>query len=140
MVNVPSQADRKQRYLNSLGGVPGAYKAGIEQTQGWKEKAIAGQGLYEQRMQDSNVLRRRERALQRTSEADWKAKAAALGSMRIADGMRQGADKQAANYEPIAAALRNLTLPERSADPMANIDNRVKAVVRTAIEASPKNQ
>ena len=140
MVYVPDAAKRKAAYLNSLGSVPGAYKAGIESTQGWKEKAIGGQALYVQRMQDQSVLQRREKGLNRVSEAEWKQKAAALGSTRIADGMRQAADKQAANYEPIAAALRNLTLPDRTADPMANIDNRLKAVVRTAIDASQNAQ
>jgi len=140
MVDVKSKEVRKAAYINSLGAVPGAYKAGIDATQGWKEKALAGQGLYEQKMQDGNVLRRRQKALEKTSEADWKARASNLGSVRIADGMRNSAEKQAANYEPIAAALRGLDLPPRSADPMANIDNRVKAVVRTVIAASPKNQ
>ena len=140
MVYVPSSAERKQAYLNSLGQVPGNYKAGIERTTGWKGSAIAGQTLYEQQMQNTNVLQRRARALEKVSDADWKSKAANLGSVRIADGMRQGADKQAANYEPIAAALRSVTLPSRSADPMANIDNRVKPVVRAMVEASPKNQ
>ena len=140
MVNVPSQAERKAAYVNSLGSVPGAYKAGIERTQGWKEKAIGGQPLYVQRMQDAQVLARREKGLAKVSESDWKAKASSLGSVRIADGMRNAADKQAANYEPIAAALRNLSLPDRTADPMANIDNRLKAVVRTAIDASQNSQ
>jgi len=140
MVYVPSAAERKQKYLNSLGQVPANYKQGIERTTNWKESALAGQGLYEQQMQNASVLRRRAAALERVSEADWKLKAVSLGSVRIADGMRNSADKQAQNYEPIAQALRGVTLPERSADPMANIDNRVKPIVRAMIDASPKNQ
>ena len=140
MVFVPSAQERKQKYLNSLGAVPGNYKAGIERTSNWKESALNGQALYEQQMQNAQVLRRRAVALERTSEADWKSRASNLGSMRIADGMRNGADKQAANYEPIAQALRSVNLPDRSADPMANIDNRVKPIVRAMIDASPKNQ
>ena len=140
MVYVPSAAERKAKYLNSIGGVPANYKAGIERTTGWKEKALNGQGLYEQQMQNAAVLRRRAVALERVSEADWKSKASNLGSMRIADGMRNGAEKQAQNYEPIANALRSVELPERSADPMANIDNRVKPIVRAMVQASPKNQ
>ena len=140
MVYVPSAAERKAKYLSSLGQVPANYKSGIERTTNWKEKALNGQGLYEQQMQNAAVLRRRAVALERVSEADWKTKAANLGSMRIADGMRNGAEKQAQNYEPIANALRSVELPERSADPMANIDNRVKPIVRAMVQASPKNQ
>ena len=91
-------------------------------------------------MQNAQVLRRRAVALERTSEADWKSRASNLGSVRIADGMRNGADKQTQNYEPIAQALRGVSLPDRTADPMANIDNRVKPIVRAMIDASPKNQ
>lgn len=140
MVYVPSAAERKAKYLSSLGQVPANYKSGIERTTNWKEKALNGQGLYEQQMQNAAVLRRRAVALERVSEADWKSKASNLGSMRIADGMRNGAEKQAQNYEPIANALRSVELPERSADPMANIDNRVKPIVRAMVQASPKNQ
>ena len=140
MVFVPSAAEIKQKYLGSLGNVPGAYKAGIERTTNWKDKALAGQNLYEQQMQNAAVLRRRAVALERVSESDWKSRAASLGSTRIAEGMRNGAEKQAANYEPVANALRSVELPDRTADPMANIDNRVKPIVRAMVQASPKNQ
>ena len=140
MVYVPSAAERKAKYINSLGVVPGNYKAGIERTTNWKDKALAGQNLYEQQMQNAQVLRRRAIALEKTSEAEWKSKASSLGSLRIADGMRNSAEKQAQNYEPIANALRAVELPERSADPMANIDNRVKPIVRAMVNTSPKNQ
>ena len=140
MVNVKSKEQRKAAYINSLGQVPASYKAGIESTVGWKDAAIAGQGLYEQRMADQAVLKRRERSLQKVSEGDWKNNAINKGATRIASGMQAGAQKQADNYEPIAEELRNLSLPPRSADPMANIDARVKPVVQAAIRASPKNR
>ena len=140
MVFVKSKEERKAKYLGSLGQVPGNYKSGIERTQGWKESALAGQSLYEQKMSDQNVLRRRERSLQKVSEADWKNNAVNKGATRIAAGMQAGANKQADNYEPIAEALRGVNLPPRSADPMANIDSRVKPIVQAAINASPKNR
>ena len=140
MVFVPDKATRKARYEKAISGVPSAYNEGIQRTQGWKEAAIAGQGLYEEKMRDPSVLGRRERALQKTSEADWKNKAATLGTQRIAAGMQAASGKQADNYEPIAEALRSLTLPARTADPMANIDGRVKAVVAASVAASPKNR
>lgn len=136
MVFVPDKAARQRAYEQSIGQVPGAYKAGIQQTQGWKEAAIGGQALYEQRMRDPEVLAKRERALQKVSEAEWKNRAAEIGSSRIAAGMQANASKQADNYEPIAAALRAVTLPPRSADPMANIDNRTKPIVMAAVNAS----
>jgi len=87
-------------------------------------------------MRDAEVLAKRERALQRVNEADWKNKALSVGSTRIAQGMQEGAQKQADNYEPIAEAIRSVNLPDRTADPMANIDNRVKPIVAAAVQAS----
>ena len=37
MVYVPSAAERKQKYLNSLGAVPANYKSGFERTTYWKD-------------------------------------------------------------------------------------------------------
>jgi hypothetical protein len=140
MVNVPSKELRKEAYVRSIGGVPASYKAGVEATQGWQQAAINGQGLYEQQMQNASVLRRRANALAKVTDNDWKSKASMVGSQRIASGMQAGAQKQADNYEPIAEALRNVSLPARTGDAMANIDARVKPIVQAAINASPKNR
>lgn len=136
MVNVKSQAERQANYENAIGAVPAKYQRGIQATQGWKEAAIQGQGLYEQRMQDQEVLSRRARGLEKTNEQEWKNRAATIGGSRIGEGMRANAAKQAANYEPIAVALRGVNLPPRSADPMANIDNRVKPIVQASVNAA----
>lgn len=136
MVFVKDKASRKAAYERAIANVPAAYKAGIESTQGWKNAAIAGQNLYEQMMRDPDVLARRARALEKVNEGDWKNKAATIGSQRIASGMMAASQKQADNYEPIAEAIRGVSLPERTADPIANIDNRVKPIVRAAVEAA----
>ncbi len=138
MVKVKDAATRRRNYEASLGTVPAKYQAGIQSTTGWKDSAIQGQGLYEEKMRDANVLARREKGLQRVNEADWKNKAAGIGAQRIASGMKEGAEKQSRNYEPYAQALSSLELPPRSADPMANIDGRVKPVVQRMVDT--KNQ
>ncbi|NMC34957.1 MAG: hypothetical protein GYA36_21255 [Veillonellaceae bacterium] len=140
MVFVPDKATRRARYERAIAGVPAAYKDGVEKVQGWKEAAIEGQQLYEEKMRDPNVLSRRERGLSKVSDQDWKNAAVAKGTQRIAAGMQAGSAKQADNYEPIAEALRSVNLPSRTADPMANIDNRVKPIVAAAVNASPKNR
>lgn len=138
MVRMPSRAEIEQRYRSAIPQVPARYKAGVEKTSGWKEAAIQGQALYEARMQDPNVLKRREKGLQNVSDADWKNNVLAKGVQRIATGMESSASKQSANYEPIRAALESVTLPPRSADPMANIDNRVKPIVKAIVDAANK--
>ena len=138
MVFVPDKETRKRNYVASTSAVPAKYGAGIARTNNWKESAIAGQGLYEEQMRRPEVLSRRTAGLNRVSDAEWKQKASTLGVQRIAAGMQEGAERQAANYEPVAQALRSLTLPERTSDPMQNIDNRVKAVVNAARQAVGK--
>lgn len=136
MVNVPDKATRKAAYERAIGGVPASYKAGIDATQGWKAAALGGQQLYEERMRDPQVLGKRARSLEKVNEQDWKNKASTIGSTRIAAGMQANSQKQADNYEPIAEALRGVSLPTRSADPMQNIDNRVKPIVQAAVNAA----
>jgi len=138
MVYVPDKATRMKNYQNSTGAVPAKYGAGIARTTDWKEKAINGQGLYEEQMRKPEVLSRRTAGLNKVSNESWKQKASSLGVQRIAAGMMEGAQRQADNYEPIAQELRSLTLADRTSDPMANIDNRVKPVVAAARRAAGK--
>jgi len=136
MVKMPTRAEIEQRYKSAIPQVPARYKQGVEKTTDWKTAAIQGQSLYEQRMQDPNILKRREKGLQNVSDAEWKANAINKGVQRIGAGMEAGAAKQAANYEPIRAALESVNLPPRTADPMANIDNRVKPIVKAVVDAA----
>lgn len=138
MVKMPSQQAIKNAYLSAIPVVSGRYKAGVEGTNNWQASAIAGQGLYVARMQDAAVLSRREKGLQRVSDQEWKQNALDKGVSRIGPGMTAGANKQAMNYEPIRVALESVSLPPRTADPMANIDARVKPIVQAAINASGK--
>ena len=50
MVFVKDKAARRAAYERAIPNVPGAYKAGIDATQGWKAAAIAGQQLYEEKI------------------------------------------------------------------------------------------
>jgi hypothetical protein len=118
--------------------VPERYKQGVLGTNDQKQKSIEGQALYVQKMQDSNILARRQKGIEATPDGKWQQNALAKGVTRIGEGMRAGATDQANGYEKTRTALESLTLPPRVADPMANIDNRLKAVVQTVIAANNK--
>lgn len=137
-MKMPTQATIKKNYQGAIGIVGERYRTGIEGTTGWKDAAVAGQGLYVQRMQDQSVLARREKGLQKVTDADWKQNALNKGVTRIGPGMSAAVDKQAQGYEPVRAALESLTLAPRVADANTNIDNRVKAVVAAAKQAVGK--
>lgn len=134
MVKIPSVDEINARYKNAIGRVPDSYKKGVQQTTDWQEKAMAGQNLYEQKMSDRSVLARRGQKIAKVSNEDWKTRAADLGSSRIGPGMQANADKQRRNYAPFRETLAGLTLPDRTADPMTNIDNRSKAVVKALVD------
>lgn len=134
MVQVKSREQIRNAYAESINAVPAKYKAGVEQSKGWKENAIKGQAVYEQRMSDPAVLKRREAGLQSTNEEEWRRNASTNGAARIAAGMQASAGKREANYEPYRATLEALNLPERTADPMQNVQNRVGGVVQAMVD------
>lgn len=138
MVKIKSQAQIRAAYESAIPVVAGRYKVGVEGTNNWQSKAIEGQALYVTRMQDQSVLSRREKGLQKVSDAEWKQNALNKGVSRIGPGMQAGAGKQAANYEPIRLAIEATTLAPRTGDAMQNIDNRVKPIVQAAMNAAGK--
>lgn len=139
MVKVKPRAAREAAYRQAIGSVPAKYKAGIEGTSDWKASALAGQGLYEERMRDSAILARRRKGIESVSDQEWKTRASQVGSQRIAMGMEAGAAKQAQNWQPIADALEAVQLPARTADAVQNVTNRVIPIVLAAQQASKKN-
>jgi len=135
MVKVTSAEEAKKRYEQAASIIPDRYKAGISAVVGWKEAALKGQKLFEEQMRKEEVLKRRAGAISKLDEnKDWKNRALEKGAAIIGEAIRKSVEKQAEKWAPYREALEKLTLPERSADPMANIDNRLKAVVKTLVE------
>ena len=134
MVKVKPISEAKTNYKSAAAFVPARYEAGVKRATGVIEAAIKGQALYEAKMSDPAVLARRAKALARISDEEWRRMALEKGKARIGTGMALGADKWEKEWRPYAEALSALELPERTVDPMANIDNRLKAVVSALIE------
>ena len=134
MVKVKPIEEAKTNYKSAATFAPTRYEAGVRRATGVIEAAIKGQELYEAKMSDPAVLARRAKALARLSDEDWRKAALEKGKERIGRGMAFGAEKWAKEWRPYAEALAALELPPRSVDPMANIDNRLKAVVSTLVE------
>jgi len=137
-MRVKSAKQITEKYETSIANVPAAYKMGVQATDDWKEKAISGQALYEEQMQNRAVLARRKKGLESVSNDEWKKGAVDKGATRIGAGMKAGSAKREARFEPYRKALEDMNLPARSADPMANIDNRVKPIAQKLHEI--KNQ
>lgn len=133
-IRMPSQSDISKKYQEGASRAPQAYKDGVERTTGFKEAAIGGEALYAAKMQEVIATQARAKGLEKTSDEDWKKGVREKGAARIGPGMTASADKRARNYEPYRSALEGMTLADKTTDPMANIDNRLKPVVNKLVE------
>ncbi len=132
-MKVKSLEEIKQAYREGVAVAPARYSRGVSRTTDWKEKAIAGDGLYKEKVQQAIAQDLHRKALEKTSNADWQSKAAGVGSQRIGPGMTAGVDKQAAAFSPFKAALEATTLPPKTSDPIANLTARGGAVVSAMV-------
>lgn len=127
-----------KNYSDAIGSVPGKYKAGVERANDTIEKAIAAESLYAARVQESIANGQRVKGLQKTSTAEWKARASKLGSARIAQGMQENLPKYRKGMSDVISTIESTTIGERTADPMANIDARVKPIAKALYDMKRK--
>ena len=130
-MRVKSASEIDQAYKGGIGRAPANYQKGVQGTTGWKDAAIKGQALFEEKMRDPNTLARRAKGLQAVSDEEWKRNAVEKGAQRIGAGMTAGADKRTKNFEPYRAAMANLELPDRTSDPETNVTQRVGKIAVT---------
>lgn len=126
-MKVKAQSDIKKNYEQSTSIVTDRYKTGV-QNGAWKDPALAGQDLYVAKMQDPNVLGRRNKGINKVSDDQWRGAATTKGAPVIAARMKDASGKQASNFEPYRAALEGMTLPAKTTDPAQNVMNRVTPI------------
>lgn len=134
MVKVKSAAQIAEAYNRAISAVGPAYQAGIQAANEWQGNSIAGQNLYEEKMRQQEVLARRATGIAKVSNEEWKSKSLQKGGARIGPGMEASKDKRTRNFEPYRQALESVQLPPRTADPMANVQNRVMPIVQKLVE------
>jgi len=129
MVKTKGLEMTRKNWESAIGGVPEKYKAGVQGADGVIEKAIAAESLYAERVQQAISAQSRVKGLQKTSTAEWKQKAVNKGASRIATGMNESKDKFARGMSEVISTIESVQISDRTADPMANVDNRVKPIV-----------
>jgi len=136
MVKIKSSGQIDANYKAAIGRVPGAYKTGVMATSDWQEKASseAAESLWNQKIAEAAAAKRRQKAVSAVSNSEWQGKAANVGAARIGQGMTANADKRTRNFEPYRSAIEGVSLPDRTADAMANVDARVKPIVSALVE------
>ena len=122
----------KANYKGAAGTAAARYKEAIPGI-AWQAAAIAGQDLYESQMRDPEVLARRGKNITKVSDASFQSAMEKKGAPVIGARMSDAADKQAANFAPYKAAIEAVALPDRTADAMTNIDQRLKPIVAALV-------
>ncbi|MDP2973476.1 MAG: hypothetical protein Q8N60_00350 [Candidatus Diapherotrites archaeon] len=130
MVKTKGVAATVAAWQGAIGSVPAKYKAGVQAANNTIENAIAAQPLYEARMAESIANKSRVKGLQKTSTGEWKARASELGRARIGVGISAALPKYNKWVTEVIQTIEATSIGERTADPMANVDNRVKPLVK----------
>ncbi len=138
MVKTKGIGATMDNWTGAIGGVPAKYKKGIMAATNTIENAIAAEELYAAKVQEAIANKTRVKGLQKTSTAEWKQRSSDLGSARIAAGMTAAKDKMQRGMTDVLATIEGVTIAERTADPIANVDGRVKPIVRALYDMKRK--
>lgn len=129
MVDTKSNEQATKNWEGAIGRVPAAYSEGVANAKDVIAKAIAGEELYAQKVQEAIASKKRARKLAEVSDEQWRAAAIDKGAARIGPGMTAAKAKFSTGIGKVLDVIRGVTIAPRVADPMANIDNRVKPIV-----------
>jgi len=135
MVKVKSLEEIKAHYRAGATVAPTRYKEAVARAT-WKEQAASADAeeLFKARMAEVIAEERRRKGIEKVTDEDWRRPAIEKGAARIGPGMTAAVDKQASRFAPYRSALEAVTLPPKTPDPMANVDNRVKPIVTALVE------
>lgn len=129
MVETASLEQTRRNWEGAIGSVPAAYSEGVSAAKDVISKGVAAEDLYAQKVQEAIASRRRANNLSKISDEQWRQAAKNKGAARIATGMTAAKDKFATGIAQVLSTIQGVTIAPRSADPMANVDNRVKPIV-----------
>jgi len=138
IVNTKSLDQTLNNYKSGIGKAPANYKAGVMRATNTIENAIAAEPLYAAKVQEAVTSGSRVKGLQKTSTAEWKQRASELGSARIGPGMNAALPKYQKGMGEVLSTIQGVSIGERTADPMANVDARVKPIVKALYDMKRK--
>jgi len=141
---MPKTIDDAVAHLDqAIARIPERYEKGINRAN-WADPAASdtAEALWWAGLEAARAARRRIAGIQRVGNQTWRRLAVEKGGPVIGTRLRDALGKYRANFAPVMDAMLRVlpTLKPKTPDPMANVDNRVKPVVRAAREASPKRK
>jgi len=99
----------------------------------WKPPALLGQPLYETKMTDPEVLKKRYDKIEAMTDNDWRDPYIKKGGPIIGPRVKDALPKYETKVDPYLRAIAEVELPPRVVDPMENIENRVKPIVAALV-------
>lgn len=133
-MGTPRSAETARLHLEeAIGRIPERYKEGVSQAN-WQGPAASedAEKLFNLKMQEVLSKKLRQVGVRKVSNSDWQSAASNKGGAVIGQRIRDNLDKQAANFAKVYAPVLRVVagLKAREVDANANIDNRVKPVVK----------
>ena len=129
---VKTKEEARANFENSIAYIPARYEAGIRKAD-WQGPAGSDQAEanYAANIQDAISKKSRQTAVRNVSNADWQNAAVTKGRPIIGDRIRGALDKWGRNWGPIydGVVAKVGTLPPKTTDFRANINNRLVPVV-----------
>ena len=138
MVKTKGLSATTKSWESAIGGVPAKYSEGVKATTDWQAKAIAGEDLYGQKIQEAVSKKSRAEGISKVSDSEWQGAALSKGAARIATGMTAAKGKFSTGISKVLSTIEGVTIAPRTADPMANVDGRIKPIVAALHEIKGK--
>ena len=132
MVKVKSLDKAKRNYKGAASTAAARYKESIADVD-WKGPALEAQALYEEQMSNPAVLARRASGIEKVSNTDMQNAMREKGAPVIGSRMAAADGKWGTGWSPYKAALEAVDLPQKTGDPMTNIDQRLKPIVAALV-------
>jgi len=136
-----TKEEARANFEAAVAYIPDRYRAGVEKAD-WHTPAKSDQAEknYADAISKAVAEKRRQKAIAAMSNEDWKRAAIEKGAPIIGDRIRTALDKWLANWGPIydAVASKVATLPPKTIDWRANINNRLVPIVETWKKAAGK--
>ena len=135
MVRVTPVGTAATSYTGSSARASTNYKTKISMVTNWQTQATsdAAESNYSTATAEAASAKRRQKALQSVSNADWQNRALTKGAVGLGTGISQSGDKYQKGAGPYFATLDAVSLPARTTDGMANLTARAGAIVSALI-------
>lgn len=133
--------EAKANFEAAIGYIPDRYKSGVAKAD-WltPAKSDAAEKNFADGVSKAIAAKSRQKGIAKLSNDEWKAAATNKGAPIIGDRIRGALDKWAANFGPIYDQVQSkvASLPAKTTDWRANINNRLVPTVETWRKAAGK--